>query len=63
MGKYRIGEPDLNGLVWIEDMENGKVFNGYDFMGSVDWQDYGEDGCWLEPEEAEQIIEDLLAAE
>ena len=63
MSKYRIGEPDLNGLVWIDDMENGKVFNGYDFMGSVIWEDYGGDGYWMDPEEAEQIISYLIAEE
>lgn len=62
-GKYRIGESDLNGLVWIEDMENGKVFNGYDFMGSVNWEDYGGDAYWCEPEEAMMIISDLVAAD
>lgn len=63
MSKYSIGQPDLNGLVWIEDIENGKVFNGYDFMGSVIWEDYGEDACWMTPEEAEQIVSDLEAAD
>lgn len=61
--KYLIGEPDLNGLVWIEDTENGKVFNGYDFMGSVNWEDYGGDAYWCEPEEAMMIISDLVAAD
>lgn len=63
MSKYRIHEPDLNGKVWIEDMENEKAFNGYDFMGSVIWVDYGEDGYWAEPDEAEQIVKDLEAAD
>ena len=62
-GKYRIGEPDLNGLVWIEDMEAGKVFNGYDFMGSVNWEDYGGDACWMDPEEAQEIVRDLILAD
>ena len=53
----------MNGKVWIEDMEAGKVFNGYDFMGSVEWEDYGGDACWMEPDEAEQIIKDLEAAD
>lgn len=63
MSKYRIGQPDLNGLVWIEDTESEKVFNGYDFMGSVNWEDYGGDAYWAEPDEAEQIIQDLEAAD
>ena len=63
MSKYRIGQPDLNGLVWIEDTENEKVFNGYDFMGSVNWEDYGGDAYWAEPDEAEQIVKDLEAAD
>ena len=63
MSKYRIGQPDLNGKVWIEDMETGKAFNGYDFMGSVIWEDYGGDAYWAEPEEAEQIIKDLESAD
>lgn len=63
MSKYSIGQPDITGRVWIEDIENGKVFNGYDFMGSIDWVDYGGDACWMTPEEAEQIISDLEAAD
>lgn len=63
MSKYRIGQPDLNGKVWIEDMEAGKVFNGYDFMGSVNWEDYGGDAYWADPEEAEQIVADLESAD
>lgn len=63
MSKYSIGQPDLNGLVWIEDIENGKGFNGYDFMGSVIWEDYGGDACWMTIEEAEQTIKDLESAD
>ena len=63
MTKYRINQPDLSGKVWIEDLENGKVFNGYDFMGSVNWEDYGGDAYWADPDEAEQIVRDLEAAD
>jgi hypothetical protein len=63
MSKYRISQPDLSGIVYVEDIENGKVFNGYDFMGSVDWVDYGEDCCWMQPDEAVQIISDLESAD
>ena len=63
MAWYRIGDPDLNGKVYIEDLDAGKVFNGYDFMGSVIWEDYGGDAYWMEPDEAEQIIRDLEAAD
>lgn len=65
MSKYRIVTAELNGETrcWIDDMENGKVFNGYDFMGSVNWEDYGGDAYWADPDEAEQIIRDLEAAD
>lgn len=63
MSKYRIAEPDMNVKVWIEDMEAGKVFNGYDFMGSIIWEDYGEDAYWMEQDEAETILADLEAAD
>ena len=63
MSKYRINQADQNGLVWIEDMESGKVFNGYDFMGSVNWEDYGGDAYWADPEEAEQIVKDLESSD
>lgn len=63
MSKYRIAEPDMNGKVWIEDMEAGKVFNGYDFMGSVNWEDYGGDAYWMDQDEAETVLADLEAAD
>lgn len=63
MSKYEIGQPDINGLVWIKDVENEKAFNGYDFMGSVMWVDCCDGDFWCEPEEAEQIVRDLEAAD
>lgn len=63
MAWYIIGDPDRNGKVYIDDKEAGKVFNGYDFMGSATWEDYGGDAYWMDPEEAEQIIKDLEAAD
>lgn len=63
MSKYMIEQPDLNGKVWIRDIENEKAFNGYDFMGSVNWEDLGGDAYWMDPEEAKQILADLEAAD
>ena len=63
MSKYRIAEPDMNGKAWIEDMEAGKVFNGYDFMGSVIWEDYGGDAYWMDQDEAETVLADLESTE
>ena len=39
--------------------DSGKYFAGYDFMGSVNWNDTCYDAVLMDQEEAEQIIRDL----
>ena len=47
----------------IENVQTGKFFGGYDFMGSVDWVDSADDACRMDHEEAKQIINDLESAD
>ena len=69
MSKYQIvSAPTNDGLFginpdWlIKDSETGKYFNGYDFMGSVEWVNIGEAYC-MSKDEAEQIVNDLESSE
>lgn len=47
----------------ITNVQTGKFFGGYDFMGSVDWLDSDDDAYRMDLEEAKQIISDLEAAD
>ena len=69
MSKYQIvSAPTNDGLFginpdWlIKDSETGKYFNGYDFMGSVEWVNIGEAYC-MSKDEAQDIVNDLEAAD
>jgi len=67
MAKYMIvkGDKRQDGtqLYWINDTVNEKVFNGYSFMGDAEWEDYGGDAQWMELDEAEATLEDLIASD
>ena len=39
-----------------------KYFNGYDFMGSVNWVDSMGNSMGMDPDEAYQVLSDLIAA-
>lgn len=43
--------------------ENGLYFAGYDFMGSVDWEEDVMDAYYMDIEEARMIVKDLVAAD
>ena len=43
----------------IENVQTGKFFAGYDFMGSVNWVSGGDEAYRMGIDEAEQIIRDL----
>ena len=69
MSKYQIvSAPTNDGLFginpdWlIKDSETGKYFNGYDFMGSVEWVNIGEAYC-MSKDEAQGIVKDLEASD
>lgn len=42
---------------------DGKYFGGYDFMGSINWNDSTYDAVLMDQDEAEQIIADLESAD
>lgn len=43
--------------------ENGLYFAGYDFMGSVDWEEDVMDAYYMDIDEANDILHDLVTAE
>ena len=48
----------------IYDLDTNKFFAGYDFMGSVNWEDADSENIYLTDEDdPEQIVADLRAAD
>ena len=65
MKSFEIMKVDNSGNIQYLLISNltGKYFAGYDFMGSVNWQDEITDECYLTSrDEAHQIARDLVAA-
>ena len=65
-GKFEVivyHTPSLETKYLVADTESKKIFAGYDFMGSVDWVDSMSEAVAMDLDEAEQIKNDLFAAE
>ena len=50
-------------IVFVDLGNDVEFFAGYDFMGSVIWVDDRHEALAMDPDEAQQILEDLEAAD
>ena len=60
---YEVERVNTTNMFTIKNKETGEYFDGYDFMGSIDWNPSRVSCKWMGYDEAYQILADLNAME